>query len=94
MAFPAPHTEYKEEKIVGLKLDISPDILPRDTSIGTKVFVLVPNEAKYVREVKSYLANFVLKTPTPFHLYMGDYRIREEEDALIFSIINEPCRYV
>lgn len=83
----------KDVKAIGIKVDISSDILPRDTSIGTKIFMLVPNEARNVREVKSYIANFILKTPAPFQIFTGEYRILDDEDAQIFAIIQEPCRY-
>ncbi|ODM99162.1 Coilin [Orchesella cincta] len=92
MAVVGDSPDVQNGRLIGLKLEVSPEIIPRDTSVGTKIFMLLPGEAKSVRDVKRYIGNYVIKTPAPFHIYMGEYRIRDEEDAQIFSLITEPCR--
>jgi hypothetical protein len=88
-----------DRDLVGLKIEVSPELLSpagsgtdRSTS-PSKIFTLIPPYVRSVRELKNHLSNVVLKTHVPFFFYNGEYRIPDEDDVRIFTLMDEPCRY-
>jgi len=77
--------------LVGLKMIVCPELVSGGDG-ETKMFVLVPEFVRTVRELKSHLAAVVLKTSRPFYFYNGEFRIPDEDDVRIFTLLEEPCR--
>ncbi|XP_021965265.1 uncharacterized protein LOC110860518 [Folsomia candida] len=81
------------QTMVGLRMILSPGLI-RDTGCGPKLFTIIPPSLSTVREFKNHLSTNILKTHIPFYFFNGDYRIPDEEDIRIFSLLSEPCRVV